>query len=241
MASVTVEAAPRKINPERPIYGMAAIVALAIIFAGFAPTYYLKTFTAAPDLSTLKHVHGLVMTAWFALFFAQARLVATGRTAIHRQLGVAGIFMAMLVVATGTTLGIASARAGVSPAPNMPPLVFLVMPLGEMVMFSVFFIAAIALRTRSAWHKRLMVLASLGMLAPAFARIVKATGLPGPAMFGLVDILVIGCVVYDTVKNRRLHPAFGWGLAVFILVGQGGRIALAQSAAWKSCASWLVG
>jgi len=225
---------------ERPVYGVAAIAALLVVFAGFAPTYYLKTFSAAPDLSALKHLHGIVMTAWFILFFVQVRLVATGRTAIHRQLGVAGIFLAMLVVALGTSLAIVAAREGFSPDPKMPALSFLAIPLGEMVMFSVIFTLAIALRSRSAWHKRLMVLGCVGLLVPAFARLLRMAGLGGPAIFASVDLVILACIVYDTMKNRRLHPAFGWGFFL-VLVGQGGRIALSQTAAWNSFARWLIG
>jgi len=239
MATTTVDAPLRTTGQERPLYTVAAITTFAIVFAGFAPSYYLKTFTSHPDLSVLKHAHGLVMTAWFTLFLVQARLVATGRTATHRKLGALGIVIAMLVVATGTTLAIASARAGFSPAPKLPPLVFLAIPLGEMVMFAGFFIAAIALRRRSDWHKRLIVLACLGMLAPAFARILAAFGIQGgPVMFAMIDLIAIAFIAWDWRKNRRLHPAFGWGFAALI-VGQGGRMALAFSPAWDSFARWL--
>ena len=115
MASATIDAAslPRG-RAERPMYAAAALVAALVVFAGFAPTYYLSSLFGAADLNTLKHIHGVVMTSWFVLFFVQARLAATGRIAIHRQLGLAGVFLAILVVAIGTTLGIAAARAGVT-------------------------------------------------------------------------------------------------------------------------------
>src|SRR5260221_10613059 len=77
------------VRGERNMYTWAALVAILAMFAGFAPTYYLKGAFGTPDLSTLRHVHGVVMSAWFALFLVQARLVATGRTQIHRKLGVA--------------------------------------------------------------------------------------------------------------------------------------------------------
>jgi len=220
---------------ERPLYGLAAITALLVAFAGFAPSYYLKSFSAAPELSLPKHVHGVVMTAWLILFFVQTRLVATGRTAMHRKLGVAGIFLAMLLVGLGATLAISSARTGLAPGPGMTALQFLAIPLGEMVMFTLLFTAAIALRAKSPWHKRLMVLATLGMLAPAFARM----GFPGPALFGLIDVLILACIGYDWARNRRLHPAFGGGFLV-VLIGQGGRIALSRTAAWNSFAGWLI-
>ncbi len=226
---------------ERRLYTWAALIALVAVFAGFAPTYYLRGVFDSPELTTLKHVHGLVMTAWFALFLVQVRLVATGRVQMHRKLGVAGAALAVLVIFVGTSLGIASARAGAAPA-GLPPLVFLVLPLGEMVAFGGLVAAAVFLRKRGAWHKRLMLLASIAMLSPALARLpfdfVRAGG--PPVFFGLTDAIILGCIAFDTVRNRRLHPAFAAGLA-FIVVVQFGRLALSQTPQWMAFAKWLVG
>src|SRR4051812_24142213 len=105
MSSVPIDAVSRpRARAERPLYTAAALVGALVVLAGFAPSYYLNSFFGVADLTALKHVHGVVMTAWFVLFFVQARLAATGRIATHRQLGVAGIFVAMLVVTLGTTL-----------------------------------------------------------------------------------------------------------------------------------------
>jgi len=243
MTSTTIDAiSVPHIHAERPMYAAAALVAALVVFGGFAPSYYLVSVFGAGDLTTLKHMHGAVMTSWFALFFVQARLAATGRIATHRKLGLAGVFLAMVVVAVGTTLAIASVKAGVSPVPGIPPLVFLVLPLGEMVAFATLFSTAIALRKRTDYHKRLMLLASVSMLAPAFARFpTDAMGLSGPPVFfALTDIVILGCIAYDTVKNRRLHPAFAAGFA-FIVAVQFGRLAVSQTAAWTRFASWLVG
>lgn len=242
MASTPIDAVsvPRA-RGERPLYTSAAIVAALVVLAGFAPSYYLKSVFGAPDLNTLKHVHGVVMTAWFVLFFVQARLVATGRTAMHRQVGLIGVFVAMIVIAIGTTLGIASAKAGVTPVPGLSPLVFLVMPIGEMVAFAALFGAAIALRKRSDYHKRLMLLASVAMLTPAFARLAQLAGLGAPPVFfALTDLVILGCIAYDTLKNRRLHPAFLAGF-IFVVVVQFGRLAFSQTTAWMQFAQWLVG
>ena len=245
MASTPLDAvvqSPRS-RGERPLYTTTAIAGALVVFAGFAPSYYLKSILGTPDLDALKHVHGVIMTAWFVLFFVQARLVATGRVAMHRQLGVIGVGLAALVIAMGMMLAIASVRTGVSPVPGISPYVFLVLPLGELVAFAVLFAAAIALRKRGAWHKRLMLLASVSMLGPAFARLPTDAliGLSGPPVFfALTDLMILACIAYDTVKNRRLHPAFAGGF-VFIVVVQGGRMLLSQTAAWTRFAQWLVG
>lgn len=243
MATTSLDIPLTRGPSERRLYTWAAAIALLVMFAGFAPTFYLKGFLgAAPDLDALRILHGVVMTSWFALFLVQARLVAAGRTDIHRKLGTAGIVVAALVVGMGMSLGIEAARAGHTPLPGLSPLVFLVMPVGEMFVFAVLFTAAIALRRRSAWHKRLMVLATLAMLTPAMARLPLefiSRGGP-PAFFALTDLIILGCIAFDTAKNRRMHPAFVAGLA-FVIVGQLGRLALSQTSAWMSFAKWLVG
>lgn len=226
---------------ERSLYSAAAILALLFVFAGFAPTYFLKGVFGGPELSTLKHVHGLVMTAWFALFLVQVRLVATGNVRLHRKVGMAGVALALLVMTVGLQLGIASARAGATPLPSIPPLVFLVMPVAELVIFAVLFGAAIAMRKRGPYHKRFMLLASVAMLTPAMARLpfefIRAGG--PPAFFGLTDLVILACIAFDTVKNRRVHPAFIVGLIV-VLAGQGGRILVAGTPQWMAFARWLV-
>jgi hypothetical protein len=227
---------------ERRVYTWAAIVALIVVFAGFAPTYYLKSAFGTPDLSTIKHVHGVVMTAWFVFFLAQVRLVATGNTLTHRKLGVLGVVLALLLVTVGMQVAIASARAGVTPLPSIPPLVFLVMPIGELVIFTTLFTAAIVMRKRSPYHKRLMLLASVALLTPAMARLpfefVQVGG--PPAFFGLTDLVILGCIAFDTVKNRRVHPAFIVGFVV-VVVGQLGRLLVARTPEWMTFAKWLVG
>lgn len=242
MVTTTAEIPVARPMGERRMYTWAAIVAALVVFAGFAPTYYLKGIFGTPALSTLKHVHGLVMTAWFALFIVQVRLVATGNVRLHRKVGAAGAGMAILVLVVGTMLGIASARAGISPVPSVPPLVFLVMPIGEMVVFAALFGAAILMRTRGAYHKRLMLLAFVSMVTPAVARLpfefVQAGG--PPVFFALADAVILGCIAYDTIRNRRLHPAFAAGFVV-VVVGQFGRLALSQTAAWMAFARWVAG
>ncbi len=224
---------------ERRLYTAGALVAALVAFAGFARTYYLKGSFGTPELPPALHAHGLVMTLWFVLFIVQARLVAAGRTDLHRRLGVAGAFVAVLVVVLGAVVAIEGARGGLSP--GLPPLVFLAIPLGMLVVFTALVGAAIALRRRPDWHKRLMLLATLSLLTPAIARIATDfLGLKSPPMFfALTDAIVLAWVAWDTLRHRRLHPAFLWGTLLF-LASQPLRIALAHTEAWQRFAAWLV-
>ncbi len=227
-------------NAERRFYGIAALVAATVVFAGFARTYYLGKAFDAPELPGLVHLHGVVMTGWIVLFGVQASLVAARRVALHRRLGMAGAFFAALVVVMGIATAIEGARRGISPGP--PPLVFLAIPLGVILVFGALVAAAIANRRRPDWHKRLMLLATISMLTPAIARLpIDALNAGGIVAFmGVTDLLAIACIAWDTARNRRLHPAFLRGV-IFLVASQPAMLVLAQSAAWQPVARWLAG
>ena len=223
-------------------YTWGAITAVLVVLAGFSRTFYLNPYLAKFPLTGLLELHGAIMTTWFATFLVQTRLVATGRTRIHRRVGVFGAIVALAVLVVATTTAIVGARLGHAPPGAPPPLVFLVVPLGDMVVFAALVGTALALRRKPETHKRLMLLGTLGILTAAIARIpiaqLQAGGLP--AFFLVTDVLVIGFVAWDTIRNRRLHPAFGWG-AAFIVLSQVVRFAIAGTPQWMAFAKWLTG
>jgi hypothetical protein len=223
---------------DRRLYTWAAVGFALLVLIGFARTYYLKGLFRTPALPSLVHVHGVVMTLWVALFVIQVRLVAGRRTDLHRRLGVIGGALAGLVLVVGVTTAIAAARRGVPPDP--PPLVFLAVPLGDMLMFAILVGSGLYFRRRSEIHKRLMLLSCGVFLTAAIARIpLNFIETGGPLIyFGLTDLCLLACVAFDTVKHRRLHPAFGWGV-LLIIASQPLRLLLAGTEAWMLFATWL--
>ncbi|HEY7546413.1 MAG TPA: hypothetical protein VID27_16105 [Blastocatellia bacterium] len=227
-------------DKERRLYiGVAALIPL-IVLIGFARTYYLKAFFSTPALpSLLVHMHGIVMTLWVALFVAQVWLVAARRTRVHQRLGILGAILAALVVTVGTVTAIAAAARDSSL--SQQPLVFLVIPLFDMAIFAILIATALYYRRRLDIHKRLMLIAALSLLPAAMARIpLQFIETGGPLIFfGLTDLSILACVVYDTVRNRRLHPAFLWG-ALLVVASHPLRLMLGDTDVWMRFATWLV-
>ena len=226
---------------------MAAAAALAVL-GGFAPTYYLKALYGTPALSPLLHIHGMVFSLWFVLFFTQTALIAARRTDIHRRLGVAGALLAIVMIVLGVTVAIAAAKR---PTLNLPPgfpppLVFLAVPLGDLFSFTVLVTAGLYHRRNRDAHKRLMLLGTIAILNAALARLLipggmlAFLGLPvNPLTFlALSALFVIPCLLYDRLARGRIHPALLWG-GPFILVAQLARLALSGTSAWLAVARWL--
>jgi hypothetical protein len=219
--------------------GMAVFAAAVIVF-GFARTYYLKEFFGTPSLPLLVHLHGAVMTAWMALFIVQTTLVEKGRTDIHRRLGVAGGFLAAAIIIIGPVVAVHSVQRG-HHLPGVNPLVFMAVPLGDIVVFGTLVGAAFYYRRRPELHKRLMLVATIAILPPGVARWPLHFLPKGPLLFfGVPDIVLLGCISYDYAKTRRLNPAFVLG-GLLLIASHPLRLMLSGTSAWMSFAHWITG
>lgn len=193
------------------------------VLIGFAPTYYLQAFGDGPMVTSnglpftpLVHLHGVLFTGFVVLFIVQTALVASHRVAVHRRLGIAGGLLAagMLIVGTATALN-AVAR-GAAPL-GMDPLVFLAIPLFDMLLFPGFVVAALLLRANKEAHKRLMLLAYISIIAAAVARLPGVLPLGPLGFFGLSFIFLLAGVIYDLATRRRVHNVYIWGGALLVL------------------------
>ncbi|HEX5385226.1 MAG TPA: hypothetical protein VFW66_00850 [Gemmatimonadales bacterium] len=239
MTTATLSSARPHAN-DRFFYGAMAVAAAALVFAGFSRSFYLAPYFNRPVPTGLRLVHGLVFSSWILLFLVQTALIATRRVAIHRRLGVAGAVIALLMVILGTVTAIGAARAGHGP-PGIPPLTFLAIPLFDMAVFAPLVAAAIYLRRSPQAHKRLMLLATVSLLAAAAARLPTDLMKAGPLFyFGVADLFILVAVLYDLATRHKVHPAYVWG-GLLILVSQPLRLAVSGTEAWQAFARMLIG
>ena len=140
-----------------------SVTYLLIVILGFAPTFYLRAFVGFENQANIGLpagliFHGVIMTCWYVLFAFQSFLIRRGDVLLHRKFGVVGIALASLVVITSiiTNVGIASKAIDDGGAEFV-----IVANFASLVLFSVFFSAAIAFRKKPDSHKRLMTCASL--------------------------------------------------------------------------------
>jgi len=98
-------------------FSTMAVLLLGSVFLGFARSYYLAGMFHAPLPSAIIHVHGALFSSWILFLLAQTTLVVSGRTDIHRRIGIAGFLLACLMVVVGVwaatnSLGRSSGSSG---------------------------------------------------------------------------------------------------------------------------------
>ena len=216
-----IAAPPNRSRGSEHLYGSAALGIAALVFAGFAPSYYLRAFFSARHLTPLAHLHGALMTGWIVLFATQAALIRKGRVALHRHLGVCGAVLAPVIVIVGSlTVAAAIGRRFPGAGPLRFGQIFVAFDGASLWLFGALVLAAILERARPAVHKRLMLCATVALLPPAVGRIAEHL-LPAGSSNQLVAAattiaFALICAGADTVRHGRLHPAMGYGAASVI-------------------------
>jgi hypothetical protein len=244
MSSIAQTQIPKPIvdakRRERIFYTGMSIVIAIIVFAGFSRTWFLRPyFSQVQPLIPVLILHGVIFSSWIALFVAQTTLVAAKRVGTHMRLGIAGGVLACAMIIIGTITAIIRAK-GPSPIPDVNPLSFLTVPLGDLLVFGILIGLAFYYRRKADIHKRLMLLATIGILPAAVARLPFAfIEHGGPlAFFGLSDLFIIPCLIYDIISRGRPHRAtiLAGGL---IVISHPLRTIIGVTHAWIAFAAWL--
>ncbi len=120
----------------------------------------------------------------------------------------------------------------------------LALELTQMLLFACLVAAAIRLRNRHDWHKRLMLMATLCILPNVIVRLSLLTDIDfftrNVNLLGLWALVVILVAALDSYRCRRLHPAFGLGGALAIASLYAAYfVGITQP--WQRLATWLVG
>ena len=204
----------------RNFYLLFAAMAAAAIAVGFSTTYVIPAARGSLGIPWIVHLHGWAAFAWVALLAAQVMLVRSKRSRLHRQVGKAAIPLALLIWSTGIFVGLWATERDL---PNQGDFALsaLAGTATSLTMFLALVIAAVALRRRPDWHKRVMLLATIVVLWPAFFRFRHLMPfVPRPELWlGLfvADLPIVIGAWRDHWRWGEVHPAWKWlGSAVFI-------------------------
>ena len=134
----TITAPATSISRDRWFFTGMMLAMAVTAFAGFAPSFYLRSASyAGPPLTSLVMFHGVLMTVWMLANVVQTSLIAAGNKQLHRTLGWLFAVLALLIVVTGPQVGIGTIRRGALP-PGLTPEQFFVLPMAGALMFAIF-------------------------------------------------------------------------------------------------------
>ena len=252
---------PRAHAIDRWIYVFTAASFIVIALAGFIPSSLAKIAAVQagerPPFPLILHMHAVLMGSFLLLLLAQTTLVATGRCALHRRLGLLAMVLAPALVAVGLilvpttyhTAWVATQNTAPGASEQLQQVLLIrdnIMLLQLRVGFLFPLLLLIGLRARgreAGLHKRMMILATAMALPAGIDRIPwLPTTLPeSPLATDLYTLLALSpMLLWDVVRNRSVHRAYWIWLSVslpFAIVVHG----LWDTPWWHAAAPRLMG
>lgn len=232
-----------------------AVLLLATTVLGFSRTLYLRPWfperaaAAAPEAIFLWH--GAACSAWLAILAAQVWLIRQRSLNVHRRLGWAGAAVIGLVTVTSWMAArTAALRPGGFIGAPIPPEHFLIVPLGDLVLFVVLTSLGLVARRQPAAHKRLMLMGTIPMVDAAVFRWPFGFASANPPFEPLArlvsnsDLILLLYLLpflwWDRRQTGRVLPVTAW-ISIVVISYVVLRMPIGASTSWQGLARILIG
>ncbi len=220
MATIAGHSADRP-SAERKFYSRMALLLVAIMFLGFAPSFYLRGVVPSyprpnPSLPLSVLLHGGLFTLWMLVLIAQTQLVAAGRRDVHMKLGIVGMLLALAIIPTMYLITVWQVERANQP-PFTDPLTWTIIPLAVILPYAWMIWTGWSRRREAQWHKRAMLSAAILMvMGPAIGRLPIAPPTLGGFSFVLLlgMLLFVPMILWDRRSDGRVHPATLLGISM---------------------------
>ena len=204
---------PVKIPSKLHVYFILFSLAFAaIVLVGFSRTFFIPVALGTFSKPLVVHIHGALFFAWTVLLISQSVLAATKRLRAHRKVGLVAGWLVLPMLALGTIVAardtINDFRAGQGDA----AVASFYGELADLAMFGILAGAAMLLRNKPDFHKRWVLLGSLGLIGAAVGRIPEVAAYDLYIFLGLIASVA----VYDLLSRRSIHVATAIGASILL-------------------------
>lgn len=145
-------------------------------------------------------VHALSMVAWLGLLAGQAYLASANRLRRHRTLGTASLSLVAVMTATGMIIAINIGE-------ELGRIEVTIVNIAAFATFLPLYAAALwfARHRRIAEHRMAMLIGTLALMTPAYARVVQVLELPDPLAIAVqVPITIAMALGYEWWTQGKL-------------------------------------
>jgi hypothetical protein len=207
-----------------------SLLMVAIVVSGFSQSVDANLFHAAVPRPTILWFHGAAFSAWVLFFVFQSALVRTHNVKLHRSMGWFGAGLGATMVPLGVVTAIVMGRFDIHVLHEPGVEDFLIIPFYDMVAFGTLLSLAILLRKKPDFHRRLLFIATAGLLDAAFGRFqyLFDTNLFAVCMD---SVMVLG-VARDLLVDKRIHKVYLIALPCVFAVQ------ILTIYTWRSAAPW---
>lgn len=225
-------------------YVALGLFGLVVAVTGFSTTYFFPIAEGRFHAPLIVHLHGLAAFSWLMLFLLQPALIRLNAFPVHRLTGMAAIPVAGMVLIGGVGTGVFAVSRDLAAGMGDFAYASIVGTVSGLLIFFCLVVAGILNRHRPEVHKRLMVLATIILLWPAWFRLRHIfPSIPDPEVtlaLVVADSLILVAMLRDKLTEGRVHPVYLW-LGPAIIAEQTLEVLLFGSPGWIEAGKVLYG
>lgn len=223
---------------------VASCLALTVTFVGFFKTFILPSARGTFRAPTVIYLHGGLLFLWTVFLVTQSVLIQTRKVKLHRRLGWLSLGLVPGVVVSTMAAGVYVLKRDLALGGGQTAISSLIGTFTAPIIFAVLVAVAIAYRRRPELHKRLMLLAMVAIIWPAFFRFRHY--FPSVArpefIFGFVlpQSMILAAILWEKLTIGRVHAVY-LTVGVALIVENFVEFYLFDSSGWRVLANWLAG
>jgi hypothetical protein len=199
---------------EKYFYFFMSLLIAGVVVFGFSQTVEQRLIHPTPPRPLILYIHAAVFSLWPLFLIFQSALVRTHNVRLHRLTGWFGAALGAAIPIVGLLTAIAMTRFRNVHALSQGNEAFLIVPLSDLVAFSIPFALAIYWRKKPEYHRRLVLVASCALTSAAFGRFVH----PFILFYAGVDLLILIGVARDLMIMKRIHPVYLYSLPCLVVL-----------------------
>ena len=215
------------------------IIGVLAVMIGFAKTFFIPVADRSFKAPFSVYLHGFFAFAWVLFFLSQSVLIHSKKVKLHMRLGLLGTFLAFGTAITLVPVGIFTVEKEIQAGLGDTAISGILGIFTSGLMFLGLFILGYLYRKNLQAHKRLMLLATIVVLWPAWFRFRHYfPHIERPDIWFavvLADSLIIIAWTWDWLANRRIHPVLLY-LGVFIILEHSFEVLTFDSTPWRQAA-----
>lgn len=219
----------------------ASLIALAVVLTGFFKTFIIPSFQRTFEAPLVIYLHGGFLFLWSLVFVAQTLLIRK-RFKLHRLLGFSSLILVGGVVISTMASGVYVMKRDLAAGFGEIATSSLVGTFTTPFVYATLVVAGIFYRRKPEIHKRLMLLAMIAILWPAFFRFRHYFPLvPNPELvFGFLvpNSMILLAMIWEKLTVKRVHTVYlTAGVALF--AENATETWFFDSPGWRIVAHWL--
>lgn len=188
------------------------------------------------------YLHGAFTFSWIVLFLIQTSLINLKKYRMHMFLGFGGILIAFGAALTMLPVGLYAANKELKQGLGETAISGIVGVITSAILFLTLVAAGTINRHNAETHKRLMLLATIVVLWPAWFRFRHYfPSVPRPDIWFAVvvaDSLILISCIWDKIANGTVHPVFKY-LGTFIILEHIFELIMFDSPSWRLVANHI--